>query len=38
VQTKLNPFSVAAMDQVNAITDTAHQASRYPPQRWYRLA
>jgi RND superfamily putative drug exporter len=26
VQTKLNPFSVAAMDQVNAITDTAHQA------------
>jgi putative drug exporter of the RND superfamily len=26
VQTKLNPFSVAAMDQVNVITDTAHQA------------
>jgi RND superfamily putative drug exporter len=26
VQTKLNPFSVAAMDQVNEITDTAHQA------------
>jgi putative drug exporter of the RND superfamily len=26
VQTKLNPFSVAAMDQVNAITDTARKA------------
>ena len=26
VQTKLNPFSVAAMDQVNAILDTAKQA------------
>ena len=26
VQTKLNPFSIAAMDQVNAILDTAHQA------------
>jgi hypothetical protein len=26
VQTKLNPFSVAAMDQVNSITDTAHSA------------
>jgi putative drug exporter of the RND superfamily len=26
VQTKLNPFSVAAMDQVNAITETARQA------------
>jgi RND superfamily putative drug exporter len=26
VQTKLNPFSVAAMDQVNSITDTARKA------------
>jgi putative drug exporter of the RND superfamily len=26
VQTKLNPFSIAAMDQVNLILDTAHQA------------
>lgn len=26
VQTKLNPFSVAAMDQVNSITDTARGA------------
>jgi hypothetical protein len=26
VQTKLNPFSVAAMDQVNSITDTARNA------------
>jgi RND superfamily putative drug exporter len=26
VQTKLNPFSIAAMDQVNAILDTARQA------------
>lgn len=26
VQTKLNPFSTAAMDQVNAITHTANQA------------
>jgi putative drug exporter of the RND superfamily len=26
VQTKLNPFSIAAMDQVNSITDTARKA------------
>jgi RND superfamily putative drug exporter len=26
VQTKLNPFSTEAMDQVNLITDTAHKA------------
>jgi putative drug exporter of the RND superfamily len=26
VQTKLNPFSTAAMDQVNSILDTAHSA------------
>ena len=26
VQTKLNPFSIAAMDQVNSIVDTARQA------------
>ena len=26
VQTKLNPFSIAAMDQVNSILDTARQA------------
>jgi RND superfamily putative drug exporter len=26
VQTKLNPFSIAAMDQVNSIIDTARQA------------
>jgi RND superfamily putative drug exporter len=26
VQTKLNPFSTAAMDQVNSILDAAHQA------------
>lgn len=26
IQTKLNPFSTAAMDQVNAITRTAHEA------------
>ena len=26
IQTKLNPFSVAAMDQVNSITDTARKA------------
>ena len=26
VQTKLNPFSIAAMDQVNSILGTAHQA------------
>jgi RND superfamily putative drug exporter len=26
VQTKLNPFSVAAMNQVNSITDTARKA------------